>query len=293
MRPLDTEFFRYFPVGDRDRKWGLSVSGGGSTHIEPFWTEYPKKVHPDAYMFRWEQGRVLHEWAAIYVLRGGGEFESATAGKRRVVPGTFMLLFPGDWHHYRPDKKTGWDEYWVSFAGRHMEDMVRSKFFSPAEPLLAIGTDETVLQSYLDFLDLARAEPVGFQQLAAAEVYKILACALAAVGRQKSSERDEQRVRQAKAYMEEHAECSLSISKLAALLHISPRHLSRLFRHHTGMSPHEFYLQVKMRRVQQLLGTNLTLKEIANSLGFESQFHLSRAFKSRFGMPPSQWRQGR
>jgi len=293
MRSADTEFFRYFPASERDRQWGLCVSGVGSTQISPFWTDYPKQVHPDAYMFGWEQGRVPREYSAMYMLRGGGEFESATAGPRRVEPGTLILLFPGDWHRYRPDKKTGWDEYWVWFAGGHVDDLVRDQFFSPGEPLLAIGTDETVLQSFLDLLDLARAEPIGFQQLAAAEVYKILAGALAAVRRQGSSDRDEQRVRQAKAYMEERVEGSISIPKLAALLHVSPRHLSRLFRHHTGMSPQEFYLQVKMRRVQQLLGSNLTLKEIASRLGFESQFHLSRAFKARFGIPPSQWRQGR
>ena len=293
MRPADTDFFRYFTAGQRDRQWGLWVSGLGATEIAPSWTDYPKRIHPDAYMFRWEQGRVLHEHTALYVLRGEGEFESAAAGRRQVAPGTLILLFPADWHRYRPDKKTGWDEYWVSFAGRQMDELVRGGFFSPAEPLMDVGPDETVLRCYLDLLDLGRAEPLGFQQLAAAGVYSILAAALTASRRRGSSEKDEQRVREAKVYLEEHVEASVSIPDLAKALCISPRHLSRLFRRHMGMSPHEFYVQLKMRRVQQLLGTDLSLKEIAHRLGFESPFHLSRAFKNRFGEPPSQWRQGR
>lgn len=292
LLPADREFFRYFPTGQRERRWGLYVSGAGSTHIEPAWTDYPKRVHPDAYMFGWEQGRMLHEYQALYMLRGGGEFQSTTAGRLRVAPGTLMLLFPGEWHRYRPDKKTGWDEYWVSFGGRHMDELVRDEFFSPARPLLQIGTDERVLQQYLDLLDLGRNEPIGFQQMAAAGVQAILAAALAAVRRGEGSGEDEERVRQAKAYLEERVEGTVSMPMLAAELHVSPRHLSRIFRRATGMSPHEYYLQLKMRRAQQLLGTDLSLKAIANQLGFESQFHFSRSFKKHFGLPPSQWRQG-
>jgi AraC-like DNA-binding protein len=292
MRPADANFFRYFPAGGRDRRWGLYVSGAGSTQISPAWTDYPKRVHPDAYMFGWERGRVLQEYQALYMLRGHGEFESATAGHLRVAPGTVILLFPGDWHRYRPDKKTGWDEYWVSFGGRHMDQLVRDDFFSPERPLLEIGTDERVLQQYLDLLDLGREEPIGFQQLAAARVHGILAGALAAVRRGEGSQQDEERVRQAKAYLEQRVEGTVSMPKLAAELCMSLRQLERVFRRATGMTPHEFYRQLKMRRAQQLLGTDLPLKAVANQLGFESQFHFSRTFKKHFGLPPSQWRGG-
>lgn len=292
MRPADTEFFRYVTVSDQDRRWGLYLSGVGATQIAPLWTDYPKRVHPDTYMFCWEQGRTLHEYQALYMLRGGGEFESEITGKRRIDPGTLVLVFPHVWHRYRPDKKTGWDEYWVSYAGRQADELVAADFFSPSEPLLTIGTDERVLEIYLDLLNLARAQPIGFQQLAAAGVQSILAGALAAHRRRGSSPHDEERVRCAKAYLEENVEGHVSTPALAARLHLSPRHLSRLFHQHTGMSPHEFHLQLKMRRAQQLLGAGLTVKEVARRLGFDSPFHLSRIFKRRFGVPPSQWRNG-
>jgi len=28
-----------------------------------------------------------------------------------------MLLFPGEWHRYRPRRAVGWDECWISFRG--------------------------------------------------------------------------------------------------------------------------------------------------------------------------------
>ena len=41
-----------------------------------------------------------------------------------------ILLFPGEWHSYYPDRETGWDEYWVGFRGIHIDKRVEKKFFT-------------------------------------------------------------------------------------------------------------------------------------------------------------------
>jgi len=291
MRASDTEFFRYFPVSSRDEQWGMYVSGAGLTRVPPFARSYPVSVHPDAYMYAWETGRVLHEYQVLYIAHGEGEFESKTAGAREVVAGTAILLFPREWHRYRPRREVGWDEYWVSFGGEHMDRLVRLGFFSPQEPLLVTGADEAIQHAYLDLLDRARTQPPGYQQLNAASVHAILAAVLAAVRRQRHGGHSEEIVRRAKALLEEKVEGVVSLARLAASLHVSPEHFRRLFRTHTGMSPYQYYLQLKIHRARQLLSaTPLTVKQIAHTLGFESPFHFSKAFKQRTGLSPSQWR---
>jgi AraC-like DNA-binding protein len=290
MRTSDQDFYRYFPIGERDRQWGLYVSGVGATSIPPHYSAYPKSVHPDAYMYNWRTGRVLHEYQALYILRGRGILESKTAGTQKVTPGTLMLLFPGEWHRYRPDKETGWDEYWASFGGEQIDAWVARKFFSPGQPLLHVGMDETLLHDYQELVDWARTAPIGFQQIAGADVHHLLATALAAVCRSGMTDRHEEIIRAAKTFLEEHVEGSASISALAHSFHISDDHFRRLFKRQTGMAPYEYYLELKMYRARQLLReTKLTLKHIAHQLGFESQFHFSNAFKQRTGMSPSQW----
>ena len=79
--------------------------------------------------------------------------------------------------------------------------------------------------------------------------------------------------------------------ELAKSFHISDDHFRRLFKRYTGIAPYDYYLELKMRRARHLLhATNLTLKHVARSLGFESEFHFSKVFKQRTGMTPSQWR---
>ena len=82
----------------------------GCTSVPPFSKSYPVSVHPDHYQFHWASGRVLQEYQALYVLRGDGEFESRTVGNKKVLPGSVMLLFPGEWHRYRPRRAIGWDD---------------------------------------------------------------------------------------------------------------------------------------------------------------------------------------
>jgi AraC-like DNA-binding protein len=289
----DTEFFRYLPISDHDRRWGVYVTGVGCTRVPPLSKSYPVSVHPDHYQFRWENGRVLQEYQALYVLDGDGEFESKTAGNKRVLPGSVMLVFPGEWHRYRPRHAVGWNEHWISFRGRHIDELVRNGFLSLDQPVLHTGLDDSILHPFLAAIGRVRAEPIGYQQMIAADVLEILAAALAAVRRQRSNSRVETVVREAKAMLEQQMAKIVTIDRLAAHFQLSEKHFRRVFKDHTGLSPYQYYLQIRVHRAKEmLLGTTLSIKEIAAALHFETPFHFSSVFKKKTGMSPSQWRNG-
>lgn len=293
MPVSDREYFRYLPVSDEDRRWGLFVTGVGCTSVPPFSPSYPVSVHPHAYQFHWEKGRVLHEYQFLYILRGDGEFESRTAGHLPVPPGSLLLLFPGEWHRYRPRREVGWDEFWISFQGRHIDDLVQQGLLSPREPVWGTGPDEAMVRSYRAALERVQHEPIGFQRLIAVEVQAILAAAWAARRRQRSTSRGEAIVREAKTVLEQGADQPTSIARLAARFHLSEKHFRRLFQQHTGLSPYQYYLQLRIHRAQDLLrGTTLSIKEVAAALDFETPFHFSTLFKKKTGQSPSQWRRG-
>lgn len=88
-------------------------------------------------------------------------------------------------------------------------------------------------------------------------------------------------------YIHEHLEQDLSLSELAAVVHMSPSYFSGLFRQLTGLAPHQYMIQCKIERAKQLLLQNkLPIAEIAQTLGFTHQSHLSRHFKRLVGVTP-------
>jgi hydroxymethylpyrimidine/phosphomethylpyrimidine kinase len=80
----------------------------------------------------------------------------------------------------------------------------------------------------------------------------------------------------------------------ADLLNVSSRYLGQVTRRVAGRSPKAIIDGKLSALIRQMLeGTQLTVQEIANSVGFSSQAHLSRFFRKFTGTTPSQYRVGK
>ena len=84
----------------------------------------------------------------------------------------------------------------------------------------------------------------------------------------------------------------LRIAEIAALVHVHPAHLARVFRAHHGET-----IGHRIRRLRidwaigQLVEGERPLRDIAAQAGFAHQSHFSRAFKEYTGWPPAQYRE--
>ncbi len=91
--------------------------------------------------------------------------------------------------------------------------------------------------------------------------------------------------------MSQNIETPLSISDLATAADVSPRQLERLFGEYLGSSPRKFYCDLQLGLAWQLCEqTDLAVAEIAIASGFTSHAALSRKFKSRYGISPTEMR---
>jgi AraC-like DNA-binding protein len=81
------------------------------------------------------------------------------------------------------------------------------------------------------------------------------------------------------------------MAKLARSLGVSYTWFRRMFTEHTGLSPHQYRIQIRLGRARTLLSeTTLTVKEVAYRCGFESEHYFSRLFKRKTGLAPGEWR---
>lgn len=83
----------------------------------------------------------------------------------------------------------------------------------------------------------------------------------------------------------------LSLERLAAEFDLSVSHFSRAFRVSTGLPPHQWLLQQRVKAAKQLMTVrDLPLSEIAISAGFANQSHFTRVFSGLVGVSPGAWR---
>jgi AraC-like DNA-binding protein len=283
------EWFRYLPVSERERRWGLYVVGAG--RIVRAFPGDPDKGHPAPFYYVWDHGRVLSDWGVVYVAQGEGEFESEATGLLRVGAGTLMVVFPNMWHRYRPRRETGWTYYWAHFGGEYPQHLADERFITPESPVLRTGPCEVVLQAYLSMLDRMRSEPPGYQQLTAANIMEIFGGALAAVRQHPDQGTMADVARRAAALLDQRAEQLVNMSELADSFGMSYDRFRHVFKMHTGLGPYQYHLQRRINRAKELLAcTSLSMREIATLLKFDDYYHFSRVFRQKTGVSPSQWR---
>ncbi|PSN11246.1 AraC family transcriptional regulator, partial [filamentous cyanobacterium CCP5] len=96
-------------------------------------------------------------------------------------------------------------------------------------------------------------------------------------------------VRQAQDYLHSHYAKPVSLEQLAGLTQLPPIKLLRSFRRVTGLPPHAYQVQLRVRQSKRLLAAGLPIVQVAADTGFADQSHLNRHFKRLVGVTPGQY----
>ncbi|MEO1292722.1 MAG: GlxA family transcriptional regulator [Pseudomonadota bacterium] len=92
--------------------------------------------------------------------------------------------------------------------------------------------------------------------------------------------------------MEGHMDAPLSMIEIAQIVGLTRRQLHRLFRDHTGLSPTDFYRNLRLRHARTLLRRTPTkVIDVALASGFTSHSHFSKVYRDHFGVSPLKDRQ--
>lgn len=234
---------------------------------------------------------------------GAGEFIVQDRA-HRVGPGDLFVARPGIIHQIVNTGRPNMELFWVSFgwtpspvkAPNEVDALLRAFVESPISvaPSGQVGSLWGALQS------VAAAAPAP----ACETQYRALATALILGIAQAGTESDRLPVaepsgpeagdlaaRLAVRFIHDNLNHPLPLPEIAAQVHLSPRHLSRLFTRFTGKSPASYIAHARMDRARGLLlRSPMPIKEVAATVGYPDVHHFTRAFASHFGCPPGELR---
>jgi AraC family transcriptional regulator len=99
------------------------------------------------------------------------------------------------------------------------------------------------------------------------------------------------KLRRTTTYIEAHLEQELSLATLAAVAQTSPAHFARLFKHATGLTPHQYVITCRMEYAKRLLAeTDVPLIEIGLQVGCADQSHFTALFRTHASLTPKAYR---
>lgn len=92
-------------------------------------------------------------------------------------------------------------------------------------------------------------------------------------------------------YISINYQTDISVKQLAKLVNLSEKRFISKFNYIVGMPPGQYVAHCRMRKATELLiTTEMSMSEIAQALGYSTQYAFSKAFKRIIGESPSEFR---
>lgn len=238
-----------------------------------------------------------HDDVSISLVVSGSFGYRTHAGAAFMHPGGILLGAAGRCYecghaHTRGDRCIAYAfraDYFAEIAADATGN-ARFEFSTPALPAsLGLAPLAARMEALTDARELATEEAaVRFAHAAAR------ASVGAPVRPAKANARDERRIAEALRYIERHADQSLDLDRLAAVVGVSKFHFLRSFARVVGLTPYRYLLLTRLRRAgATIAATDRPISDIAFDAGFGDLSTFNAHFRDTMGASPSRWRRER
>lgn len=100
------------------------------------------------------------------------------------------------------------------------------------------------------------------------------------------------RIHQTLAYIRKHLDTRLDIDQLADKACMSKDHFIRIFKRETGETPNVYITKRKLEKAElALVTTDLSIRGVAQLVGYDDYSYFNRLFKKNAGITPQQYRE--
>lgn len=221
-----------------------------------------------------------------YVISGKGSYECA--GKSYFLQaGDLFLVYPNEIVSYCADKDEPWQYCWVGFNGTEVQRMLNLTPFRHDNLVLSLP-DQELYRRLIDIYEARGNKPTDELNMIG-RLYLFLGKMVELQGANRpESDVTSDYIETALKFIQYNYSHSIDITSIAASIKISRSHLYRVFIKHLRLSPNDYLTQYRINRACALLrNSNLTISNIANSVGYDDPLYFSRVFKKVKGVSPS------
>lgn len=236
---------------------------------------------------------VRDDYVLHFIIDGKGSF-TIDGKTSQLAQGDMFLLPKGKVTFYQADAQHPWSYIWVGFSGSRVDAILRQ-----TQLLDHYYLRSTLTSAILDqMMTITRVVPHKYLPITELQLIGHLNMLLAALMEEFPKKELDESHNLAKTYVKtalnlihSQYEKPIKVSYLSEHLSLSRSYLYKIFKQETGYSIKDYILQVKMNRSCELLeNMDLSITEIALSVGYPDPLNFSYAFKNYFHMSPTDYR---
>lgn len=245
--------------------------------------------------------RMLHsheDLLEILFVRSGRSVYVVDGEQYPIQEGDIIICNAGILHDEVTEKSEDLNTYCITLTNVKIEDLPENFLCEPdVNPCVPCGEYKDMMeQLYASVYELVASDKPGVE-----EVCDYLARAVLRLAYQIVQERSERSPgkdsgsvalgREIKQYIDTHYDENLDLDVLANMFHLSPTHVSHVFKKTIGYSPIQYMLRRRLGEAQNLLiHTDYSITGIASMVGYDNPSHFTNMFVKNVKMSPGEYR---
>lgn len=234
------------------------------------------------------QRRSFDSFELFYVEDGSVELKNH-ARTLTAAAGQFVLLDCYSPHSYY--SKDGWACYWLHFDGQVARAFYRRIIEIWNSFLFDLDQYSPAFQHLMNIYELFRRSRPVDEAGVSSQITSILNAILSSAPGVRENLPVREAVTSAVAFINERFRYPISLQDLADHAAISPYYFTRVFRHETGVTPHQYLINTRIANAKFLLRTTEdSVKDIAIQTGWGSESTFCTAFRKNAGVTPTEYR---
>lgn len=225
-----------------------------------------------------------------YVFEGEGVLRIDDK-ELKVKSNSFFLLPPDVLVQYQADEKNPWQYAWIHFHGFKSTEIVKSIGMTRKELVYVPIEENSQLKDAVINLIMYKENEyacIGYMYILFDKMNRWTRHVEKKAG---TNLRTMNYMREAIQYINTKYCESIMVQQIADHCGVDRAYLSKIFKYATGNTLQEYLIQFRIKRAKQLLkDTDLSVKYVSYSVGYNDPFTFSKVFKKQEGVSPSVWR---
>lgn len=225
---------------------------------------------------QWGYG-IRHCYFIHYVISGEGIFKNSY-GTYKLKAGMGFIFLPGEKVFYQADRDNPWHFIWIGFSGEKVSEFLKRCEFDSENPIFTFDENFDILNFF------AEAEHIenGREFYLLSVLYKFFYL------NDKNNVANLSKIELAKNYIINNFSNNISVEMVADNIFINRKHFSRIFKKSVGLTPQQYIRNVRMSQALKLLKTtDLSVTDVAFSVGYNDISTFSKAFKKTYNVSPT------